>query len=168
MSPHPLAQRIVTELTRRGERVALAESLTGGMLTAALVDVPGASAVVSGGVVAYATELKAALLGVDEELLAARGAVDAEVATQMARGARIRLALDGRAAEYGLATTGVAGPDPQDGHRPGTVWVALACDAGEEAAGLFVVGDRPAVREASVEAALGLLADRLGLVDRPE
>ncbi|AYF99363.1 CinA family protein [Protaetiibacter intestinalis] len=163
MSVRPLAVRIVEALTARGERLAVAESLTGGMLTAALVDVPGASAVLSGGVVAYATPLKAQLLGVDAGLLAERGPVDAEVARQMAAGVRERLAIDGRSAEYGLSTTGVAGPDPQDGHPPGTVWIGVSSAAGEAASGLLVVGDRAAVREASVDAALGSLAAALGL-----
>lgn len=163
MSARPLAERIVAELALRGQRVAVAESLTGGMLTSALVDVPGASAVVSGGVVAYATELKTTMLGVDPALLAERGAVDADVARQMARGARERLLLDGRPADHGLATTGVAGPEPQDGHPAGTVWIALSSDAGEEVRSLLIVGDRAAVRDATVEAALGLLAARLGV-----
>lgn len=159
----PVAARIVAELARRGERVALAESLTGGLLTAALVDVPGASAVVSGGVVAYATPLKASLLGVDAALLAERGAVDEEVARQLARGVRERCAIDGIPAEHALATTGVAGPDPQDGQPPGTVWVGVASAAGERARGLRLEGDRAAIREASVDAALALLAEELGL-----
>lgn len=163
MSSRPLAERIIAQLALRGERVALAESLTGGLLTSALVDVPGASAVVSGGVVAYATDLKATLLDVDPLLLAERGAVDAEVAVQMAHGARARLAIDGRLADHALATTGVAGPDPQDGHPAGTVWIALASDTGDEVRSLFVVGDRAAVREATVDAALELLAQRLGV-----
>ena len=165
MSPRPVAERIVAELALRGQRVAVAESLTGGLLTAALVDVPGASAVVTGGVVAYATELKTTMLGVDPVLLAERGAVDAEVALQMARGARERLTFDGRPAEHALATTGVAGPEPQDGHPAGTVWIALSSDGGDEVRSLLVVGDRAAVREASVDAALGLLAARLGIPD---
>lgn len=163
MSPRPLAELIVAELALRGERVALAESLTGGLLTSALVDVAGASAVVSGGVVAYATPLKSSLLAVDAELLAERGAVDAEVALQMARGVRERLALESRPADHGLSTTGVAGPDPQDGHPVGTVWIALSSDAGEQVRSLLVVGDRAAIRDATVDAALELLAHELGV-----
>lgn len=159
----PLAQRIVAELVRRGERLAVAESLTGGLLASALVDVPGASAVFSGGVVAYATELKASLLGVDAALLAARGPIDPEVARQMASGARIRLAVGGRPAEFGLATTGAAGPDPQDGHAPGTVWVGFADAEGSEAVRLALAGDRSAIRAGAVAGALSLLATRLGL-----
>ena len=163
MTASPLAERIVAELARRGERIALAESLTGGLLTSALVDVPGASAVVSGGVVANATPLKALLLGVDEALLAERGAIDAEVARQLASGARERLALDGRPADHALATTGAAGPDPQDGHPPGTVWIGYADAAGASAEHLLLAGDRDAIRHAAVDAALTLLATRLGI-----
>lgn len=165
MSPHPLAVRIVAELARRGERIAVAESLTGGLLTSALVDVPGASAVVSGGVVAYATPLKAALLGVDPALLAERGAIDGDVARQMAEGARTRLAVDGAPADHGVATTGAAGPDPQDGHAPGTVWLGYADAAGCDAELLTLSGGRDDIRRAAVEEALRMLARRLGVDD---
>jgi nicotinamide-nucleotide amidase len=163
MTASPLAERIVAELTRRGERIALAESLTGGLLTSALVDVPGASAVVSGGVVAYATPLKAQLLGVDPALLAERGAIDAEVARQLASGARERLAIEGRPADHGLATTGAAGPEPQDGHAPGTVWIGYADAARALAEQVLLAGGRDAIRRGAVDAALGLLAARLGI-----
>jgi nicotinamide-nucleotide amidase len=139
-------------LLERGETVAVAESLTGGALAAALVDVPGVSATFRGGVIAYATELKSELLGVDAALLAARGPVDPDVAVAMAAGVRDRLG-----ATWGLATTGVAGPDPQDGHPPGVVLVAIAGpdDAGVEA--LALDGGRAAVRAAAVTGALELL-----------
>ncbi len=165
MTPHPLAVRVVAELARRGERLAVAESLTGGMLTSALIDVPGASAVVSGGVVAYATPLKTSLLGVDPGVLAERGAIDPEVARQMAAGARIRLELDGRPADHGIATTGAAGPDPQDGHAPGTVWLGYADAAGADAELLALSGGRADIRRDAVGAALALLARRLGIAD---
>jgi PncC family amidohydrolase len=135
--------------------MATAESLTGGLLGAAVTDVPGASRVYRGGVVAYATDLKGQLLGVDGDLLARVGAVDPDVAAAMAAGARSRLGAD-----LGLATTGVAGPDPQDGHPPGTVWLGLAdadgswaVPAGEHVRAAVAVG-RAAVREATVQAAL--------------
>ncbi len=152
-----LCARLVAELTRRGETLAVAESLTGGQLTGSLVDVPGASAVLRGGIVAYATDLKASLLGVDRHLLAEVGAVDARVAAGMAVGVRARLV-----ATYGLATTGVAGPAEQDGHPPGTVHVALAGPTGERGAVLAVAGDRARVRAAAVLAALELLEGVLG------
>ena len=102
--------------------------------------------------VAYATELKSELLGVDAALLARSGPVDPDVAAAMAAGARRRLR-----ATWGLATTGVAGPDPQDGHPPGVCFVAVAGPAGTEVEALALAGDRAAVRAAAVAAALGLL-----------
>lgn len=150
-----LAARVIDELARRGLTVAVAESLTGGLVVAELVAVPGASAVVRGGVVAYATDLKASLLGVDEALLAARGAVDVDVATQMAAGVRDRLGAD-----IGVATTGVAGPDEQDGHPVGEVFVAVATATGVRGRGLRLGGDRDAIRRATVsESLLTLLED---------
>lgn len=153
---------LVERLVALGQTVACAESLTGGLVVARLVDTPGASAVVRGGVVAYATELKASLLGVDEELLAARGAVDADVAKQMAAGARRVLGAD-----WGVATTGVAGPDPQDGMPVGRVYVAVAGPPGSRESATVerhdLSGGRAAIRLAAVDAALALLARRLGL-----
>ncbi|BDZ53438.1 hypothetical protein GCM10025870_05110 [Agromyces marinus] len=113
------AAELVARLRERGRTVACAESLTGGLLSATIVDVPGASEVLLGGVVAYATELKRALVGVDERLLAERGPVDPEVAEQLAERIRALCAVAGRAADLGLATTGVAGPDPQGGFPRG-------------------------------------------------
>lgn len=150
---HDGAARVLELLERSGLSIAVAESLTGGLLAAELVAVPGASRVVRGGVVAYATDLKQSLLGVDAELLAQRGAVDPEVARQMARGVCVRLGAD-----VGVATTGVAGPDAQDGRAPGTVYVAV-CRSGSEPVTEHheIPGDRTAVRDGSVRAALALL-----------
>ena len=118
---------LINRLSDQGITVACAESLTGGLLTALLTEVPGASAVVRGGLVVYATDLKASLAGVDRHLLADRGPVDPAVAMALARGAR---SVCGAA--VGLGLTGVAGPDPQDGHPIGTVHVAIAgADIGE-------------------------------------
>jgi nicotinamide-nucleotide amidase len=163
MTPRPLAERIVAELTRRGVRVAVAESLTGGLLASAFVDVPGASAVFGGGVVAYSTPFKAHFLGVDPALLDERGAIDPEVARQMATGVRDRIPHRDFVVEHALATTGVAGPDPQDGHAPGTVWIGYADAAGATAELLQLSGGRDAIRHAAVDAALALLARRLGI-----
>ncbi len=151
------AARVIAELTRRGETVAVAESLTGGLLLAALIAVPGASAVVNGGVVAYNTAIKRSVLGVDAGLLARRGAVDPDVARQMADRVRRVLAVDSRDADYGLATTGVAGPDPQDGQQPGTVYLGIASAAGIRSVCLRLAGGRAAIREATVQAALAAL-----------
>lgn len=149
-----LAARVVAELIERGMSIAVAESLTGGLLVAELVSVPGASAVVRGGVVAYATDLKTRLLGVDAELLAARSPIDPEVARQMALGVRQRLARDGVPADVGVATTGVAGPDRQDGHPVGEVWIGVSIGQSTSAFGLHLEGDRASIRLASVSESL--------------
>jgi nicotinamide-nucleotide amidase len=135
-----------------GTTVAVAESLTGGLLCAALTQTPGASAVMRGGLVVYATELKQTLAGVSGELLAERGAVDADVALGLARGVRTRLG-----ATFGLGVTGVAGPDEQDGQAVGTVFVAVAGPDGETVARRDLAGDRDEIRRGAVLAALGLL-----------
>jgi nicotinamide-nucleotide amidase len=150
------AAHVVAILRARDETLATAESLTGGALASALVEVPGVSAVYRGGVVPYATPLKHELLGVDAALLAREGAVHPEVARQMADGVRARLA-----ATWGVATTGVAGPDPQDGKEPGTVHIAAAGPSGTLVRSLTLPGDRPSVRAAAVAAALDLLAEAL-------
>ena len=144
---------VVGRLREAGLTVATAESLTGGLVAAALTDVPGASAVVRGGVVAYATDLKASVLGVDRGLLARRGAVDPDVAGQMAAGVRRALGAD-----VGVATTGVAGPDPADGRPVGTVFVAVVHDGGTAVREHAFTGSRTGIRAASVAAALDLLA----------
>ncbi|MGN6324859.1 CinA family protein [Pseudolysinimonas sp.] len=156
-----LAADVVGLLVERRWSIAVAESLTGGLLVAELVSVPGASAVVRGGVVAYATPLKRSLLGVDAALLAANGAVDPEVARQMAAGVRERLAVDDDPAAVGLATTGVAGPDPQDGHPVGEVWVGLALGDEVRARRLDLTGDRAAIRAAAVSESLSWLREEL-------
>jgi nicotinamide-nucleotide amidase len=147
-------------LRARDATIAVAESLTGGLVGAALTDVSGSSATFRGGVVAYATELKASLLDVDAALLARVGAVHPEVAAAMAKGVAARLG-----ATYGLATTGVAGPDSQDGHPPGEVHVALA-GPGVGGTGFAVVslqleGGRDDVRRETVRQALALVLDEL-------
>lgn len=147
-----LAARIIGLLTERGLTVAAAESLTGGLVCGALTTVPGASAVFRGGVVAYATDLKAALLGVPADLLAARGAVDHEVAAAMADGVRERLG-----AAVGAATTGVAGPDPAEGKPPGTVHVAVSTAGARVTRTLSLPGGRDQVRAETVRSCLGLL-----------
>lgn len=106
-------------LAMQGRSVATAESLTGGQLGSTITSIPGASKIYRGGVIAYASDLKTVLLGVSDALLSEGGAVQAQVALDMATGAAQRLE-----AEFGLAVTGVAGPDSQDGHLPGTVFVA--------------------------------------------
>lgn len=167
MSEGSAAARLVAELLAAGRTVAVAESLTGGAVTAALVDVPGASGCLRGGVVAYATDLKATVLGVDPDLLERHGPVHPDVAAAMARGVRDRLG-----AGYGLATTGVAGPDAQGGRPPGEFHVAVSGPDGTEVLSarpedLTGPVTRPAVRAAAVEAVLGLALRRLTGADGP-
>jgi nicotinamide-nucleotide amidase len=147
---------LVTTLTKYGLTVATAESLTGGLLAGKIVSVPGASLVFNGGVVSYHTQLKHSLLGVDAKLLAENGPVDPLVAQQMAEGARHTCAIDGRLADLGLATTGVAGPDPdpQTGKPAGTVFLGIATKHGSRAVPMSLTGDRPTIRESTVAAAI--------------
>jgi nicotinamide-nucleotide amidase len=158
------ATDVVRLLTVKGGTLAVAESLTGGLVAAEITSVPGASKVFRGAVTAYATELKHELLGVDATLLAARGAVDPQVAAQMAAGVRKALGTD-----WGIATTGVAGPEPQDGQAVGTVFVAVdgpvRADSGSARGGkveaLRLNGDREEIRRESVRSVLALLLKEL-------
>jgi nicotinamide-nucleotide amidase len=152
-----LAASVVHALAERGATVAVAESLTGGLVVAALVSVPGASAVVRGGVVAYATPLKHRLLGVDPDLLARRGAVDPDVARQMAEGVRSATIVDGVEPTWGISTTGVAGPDPQDGKPVGTVFLGIAHADLSAAYELHLDGGRSAIRTDTVSELLARL-----------
>ena len=151
-----LAAEVLRLLTQGGQTVATAESLTGGLVAAALTDVPGASTAFRGGIVAYATELKSRLLGVDPVMLSAHGPVYPPVAAAMAEGVRKRLA-----ATVGVATTGVAGPDPQDGHPPGTVHIAVSLADDTIVRTIALQGNRDQVRRLTVERVLGLLLGRL-------
>jgi nicotinamide-nucleotide amidase len=158
------AADVVRLLRVRGESVAVAESLTGGLVAAEITGVPGASKAFRGSVTAYATDLKHELLGVDATLLARHGAVDPQVAGQMAAGVRKALGAD-----WGIATTGVAGPEPQDGKPVGTVFVAVEGPFGadpDSAGGgkveaLRLNGDRAEIRRESVRSVLALLLKEL-------
>jgi nicotinamide-nucleotide amidase len=161
------AAELVAALTRRGLTIAVAESLTGGLLAAELVRIPGASAVLCGGVVAYQTPLKHSLLGVDANLLAEHGAVHPEVARQMATGVRTALAVDGRPADIGVATTGVAGPQNQDGQPVGTVYLGVAFGATVQAITLRLGGDRDQIRAQTVHRAVEAVC-QLMEIGKPE
>lgn len=161
-----LASRIVELATAQGVSIAVAESLTGGLVTAAIVDVPGASRMLRGGFVTYATELKHSVLGVPAERLAETGPVDHEVAARMALGARRLAAIGGEPATIGLATTGVAGPDPQDGKPVGLVYFGLSRGDGYGAVEDRFRGDRAEIRAAATEAALRILLTALERPDR--
>jgi nicotinamide-nucleotide amidase len=150
------AAEVVHRLVERRETLATAESLTGGSVAATLVEIPGVSAVFRGGLVVYATALKAQLAGVPAELLAERGPVDPDVALALAEGARERCVAD-----WGLATTGVAGPEPQGGKPVGTVFVAVAGPPGATVRELRLDGNRALIRTESVTSVLRLLAECL-------
>lgn len=147
---------LVTALRERRETVATGESLTGGLVAAVLTSVPGASAVVRGGVVVYATSLKHELAGVDAAALAEYGAVHPLIAEQLAGGARRTCR-----ASWGIGLTGVAGPDPQDGVEPGVVHVAVAGPVGTDVRTIEIDGNRHQVRAGAVRAAFDLLTARL-------
>ncbi|GAB3612171.1 CinA family protein [Humibacter ginsengisoli] len=150
---------LIARLTARGLTLAVAESLTGGALTAELTRPAGASAVVLGGAVVYATELKHTLVGVDAALLAEHGPVHPEVARQLARGVRSALAVGRRPADVGVATTGVAGPDGQGGRSPGTVFIGISHGDEDEVVELALTGTRAQIRAESVDVAVRTLAE---------
>lgn len=156
-----LPATVVAALIERGWTVAAAESLTGGLVCGALTSVPGSSATVRGGVVSYASDVKADLLGVDPVRLADVGPVDAKVAAEMAEGVCRLVGSD-----VGLATTGVAGPGPADGMPAGTVFVAATgpWSTGPTTRRLALEGSRDEIRAASVDAVLSLLLELLGEV----
>ena len=149
------ASAVIAQAVAKGISLAVAESLTGGAVAADLVSIPGASAVFRGGIVAYDPVIKHDLLEVDAAALASGGAVTALVATQMAEGVAKRLSSD-----FAVATTGVAGPDPEpvSGQKPGTVFIAVAGTA-------LGTGDRAEIRAKATRAALQALADGIAIDD---
>jgi nicotinamide-nucleotide amidase len=155
-----LTSMVLLKLRDRAETVATAESLTGGLLGGLLTDVPGASDSYVGGVISYATRLKATLAGVDPVTLQTVGPVAARTATEMASGVCERCQAD-----WGLATTGVAGPNAQDGHSVGEVYIAAAHPASGllRVEALSLTGDRATIRSAAAAHAVRLLADALGI-----
>lgn len=145
-----LATRVVKEATDRGMHLATAESLTGGMIATALTSVPGASAVVNGGIVSYVNEVKHDVLGVDDKVLDTQGAVCETVAIEMAIGARRQLDAD-----IAISVTGIAGPGGAEPGKPvGTVWMGVATTKGAHAECFHFEGDRQSVRQQTVAAAL--------------
>lgn len=147
-----VAEQVIQAAKAARVTVATAESLTGGLVCDALVAVPGASAVVKGGIVAYDVDVKHSALGVSRALLDAEGPVSQSVARAMARGVIRELGAD-----VGVATTGVAGPEPHGGHAPGTVVIAVVTPRGDKAMTVHLTGDREAVRRAAVDHALAQL-----------
>ena len=151
-----VATRVLAALEELGFTLATAESLTGGGVGAVVTSVPGASRVYVGGVVAYASRVKVELLGVAPEVVEEHGVVSEPCALAMAEGVRLLVGAD-----VGVATTGVAGPDPQEGKAAGTVYVAVAGPGGSRASLLQLSGDRGAVRDATAAGALQLVADAI-------
>ncbi|KAH8905271.1 hypothetical protein BR93DRAFT_776133 [Coniochaeta sp. PMI_546] len=158
-----IAGDVIRLLRDAHETVGVAESLTAGGVMAALTSVPGASAAFRGGVVSYATELKEQLLEVDGALIAKEGVIHPDVAAQMAEGARRTTTFDqATPTTWGVGTTGVAGPDEQDGKPVGTVYIGVASPEGTMAWGPFSFpGPRERVREATVVEALSRLREAL-------
>ncbi|WP_424953419.1 CinA family protein [Corynebacterium bovis] len=168
LPPADLGARVVAALRAAGLTLAAGESLTAGLLCATVADTPGASAVLRGGLVVYATDLKAGLAGVDGDLLRSRGPVDPDVAAALADGAAARCGAD-----VGVGLTGVAGPDEQDGHPVGEVYIGLHV-AGRETVAYRLSPTwrdrmpcagadlRRGVREATVREALAHVLDALG------
>lgn len=154
-------ERLIDRLKELGWTLAVAESLTGGLVSASLVSVSGASSVLRGGVVAYATDLKERLLGVDATLLAAHGPVHPRVAHQMAEGVRRALGVDGEATEMGIATTGIAGPVSSDGQPVGTVHIAVVTALGARIETLSLSGDRDSIRAEATSRAIRLALEAL-------
>ena len=152
------AQALIRGLQAQGLTVATCESLTGGMICAALVDVPGASRVVRGGLITYQTDTKSLLAGVDAGLIETHGVVSAEVARAMAAGTRDALHADIAVSATGMASPGEIGDPPA-----GTVFVGLASAAGVQAVELHLTGDRQAVRQQTVDAAIKLIGQEIGI-----
>ncbi|MFB8006712.1 CinA family protein [Nocardia sp. NPDC056000] len=146
------AAELVHALKGAGQTVATAESLTAGLLAATIAGIPGASAVLRGGLIVYATELKHDLAGVSADTLATDGPVAASTAEQLAVGARRTCGAD-----WGIGLTGVAGPDPQDGREVGTVFLGIAGVQGTEVIRLKLSGDRWTIRVGAVRAAVAEL-----------
>ncbi|MGF3055669.1 CinA family protein [Microbacterium sp. YY-01] len=147
---------LVARLRQRGWQLATAESLTGGALCSTIVSVPGASQVLVGGVVAYATEIKQHLLRVDPGLLREHGPVHADVARQMAENVGAVLAPDAAVTPVGLSTTGIAGPDSPDGQPVGTVYIGVSTANDTIVRRFLFEGDRASIRQQSVDAAIAL------------
>lgn len=152
---HAAAETLVTRARDAGRTVATAESLTAGLVAATIAEIPGASAVLRGGLVVYATDLKATLAGVEAGILDRHGAVAPETAAQLAAGAASRCGAD-----IGIGLTGVAGPDPQEGKPVGTVFVGVGAGTDVAVHRLVVDGSRPRIRAAAAWCGMRLAADR--------
>lgn len=156
VSDEKVVRRLVELLAARGESLAVAESLTGGRLAAAVTGIPGASAVFLGGVVSYATEVKTSVLGVGADVVTRHGVVSGECAEQMAAGVRRLLG-----STWALATTGVAGPARQEGKPAGTVFLGLSGPAGSASRTVLLGGSRAEIQAETCRRAVDYLIDVL-------
>ena len=157
MKDQPLEEKIGELLRRRGLRLAVAESCTGGLIGHRITNIPGSSTYYMGSVTAYAYEAKVRLLGVRWETLETYGAVSQETVLEMARGVRNALAAD-----IGVSVSGIAGPGGGTPEKPvGTTWIGLSAAGVDEAWCHAWKGDRLAVKSKSAEAALRILYDYL-------
>lgn len=155
-----VAHQVVTALRAQGRSIAVAESLTGGLVAAEFVGVPGASVVFHGGVVAYRDEVKRGVLGVSSAVLAEHGAVSAQVAQEMAAGVALVCAAD-----VGVSTTGVAGPGSCDGLSAGTVYTCVWGAGQGHVVHHHFAGDRSVVRRAATESAMQQVLDFVTVAD---
>ncbi len=149
-----LGAQLHAEMAQRGLTVATAESMTGGSVADLVSAAPGASATFLGGVVSYATEVKQHVLGVSKETVDEYGVVSAPCAAEMASGVRDMLGTD-----YGISTTGVAGPEPQEGKPVGTVYIGVAGPYGVDTHELQLAGDRAEIRAEATRRAVTLLLE---------
>lgn len=161
---HELAAQVISGAKAHNIKICIAESLTGGMLCSALVAIPGASQVVLAGVVAYHDAAKHQILKVPSVTLSTFGAVSEETAVAMADGARqlVQNLPDAQDSEiYGISTTGVAGPDSQEGKPAGTAFIALALGDEVSAVTLELSGNRHSIQVGVVMAALQLILEQI-------
>lgn len=158
---HDAASVLVARALEHGWTVATAESLTGGQVGSEICAIPGASATYMGGIISYSSQVKATALGVNAKLLEQAGSVDARVAEQMAQGAARVCSAD-----FAVATTGVAGPEPHDGKPVGRVYLGISGPEGAHAVEKNYVGDRAQVRKQATEDAMKLLEQEMVKVAR--
>jgi nicotinamide-nucleotide amidase len=152
VSNQEVAKSVIKALIKRKQDLAVAESITGGGLAAALTDIAGASEVFVGGVVAYSDQIKVSELGVSKSDLKKYGPVSEEIVRQMADGALLKFKTD-----YAIATTGVAGPGSAYGQKAGTAWIGLASKKERITIALFLTGDRESIRHATIASALAAI-----------
>ncbi len=160
-----MAEEVIGLAKEKGLHIATAESLTAGLISAKLAEVPGASNVLLGGIVSYQDQVKSQLLGVSPGLLQMQSAVDPEVAAQLAEGVRAKFAFAMQLEQrlvIGLSATGVAGPDSVGQHDPGEVYLGLSSERGTKVFAERFGGSRGEIRAKTVDRAIEILREELG------